>query len=334
MKVQCRQCLKTFDIPGDRVATFDKPVAFPCPACSALIELGQTGEEAGHRRKDSAAGTPGEILKKRILRTVKDLPPMPQVAEKARRIVADDSSSFADLARVIVTDQAIAARVLKLANSSFYGVMGTVASVQHAAVVLGMRTLNELITLACASSLLGSELKGYGMQPGDLWSHSLAAAECARDIAQTTSPELGDDAFAAGLLHDCGKLILNKYVFERLDLFEQQVREENRTVQDAEKRILGFDHAQVAADVCSKWSIPNELTTAIRYHHQPLQQRNNQLVLIVHAADAIALMRGAGDKPCAMDSLVTDLLGLDDSRIAAHLAHAEEYVDSIVGSFA
>ena len=109
---------------------------------------------------------------------------MPQVAQKARQITADADSSFSDLVKVIETDQAIATRVLKIANSSYYGQAEEVTSLQQAAVVLGMKTLNELLTMACSGSMIGSELKGYRLQSGDLWMHSLATAGCARMLAE------------------------------------------------------------------------------------------------------------------------------------------------------
>ena len=83
-----------------------------------------------------------------------------------------------------------------------------------------MKTLSDLLTLACSSSVMGSKLNGYGQESGDLWMHSLAVAGCARSIAKLKKPELADDAFSAGLIHDCGKLILDPYIDERRDLFD------------------------------------------------------------------------------------------------------------------
>ncbi len=277
----------------------------------------------------------GDVLKKRIMRTVSDLPPMPQVAQKARQITADEKSSFKDLANVIETDQAIAARVLKLANSSFYGQAGKVTALKQASVVLGMKTLNELLTLACAGSLLGPQLKGYGLESGDLWLHSLATAGCAKMLAEKKYPALVDDAFSAALIHDCGKLILDKYILERLGEFGTEI-DEGKPFLKIERSMLGFDHAQIAAEVCEKWQIPKNIANTILYHHNPAASRNNELVNIVHAADGIALMSGIGAGIDGMlyevDAKVMDFMGISEDDIGMYILEISEYVEQTTTS--
>ena len=138
MKIECQHCHKVFIIPDERLESVGKHISFPCPACKNKIEL-NPGEEMSPQAPVSNSEQPsqprinnrdlqqagpgtcellkGEALKRNILRSLQDLPPMPEVAHKARKVVSDESSSFNDLARVIETDQAIAARVLKLSNS-------------------------------------------------------------------------------------------------------------------------------------------------------------------------------------------------------------------------
>lgn len=341
MKIECPNCKKAYNIPEDRIRKFGERVVFPCPSCKGRIEVDLA---AGKQPEAPAQGAPefpaepvGDVLKKRILKTVSDLPPMPQVAQKARELTLSDKSSFSDLARIIETDQAIATRVLKIANSAYYGVMGNVSSIQHASVVLGMKTLNELLTLACASTMLGSELKGYGMNAGDLWRHSLATAGCARTIAAKKNAEMADDAFSAGLIHDCGKLILDRYIAERKAAFENFMQDGQRAFLEAERNLLGFDHAQIAAEVCEKWQIPKKLISSIQYHHNPSQARSNELANIVHAADAIALMSGIGAGFDGMmyqiDPKAMEFLGLDSNQISILMAESAEYVEKTLNSF-
>ncbi len=341
MKIVCPHCNKSYDIPEERIKKFGAHVSFPCPSCKGKIEIdlkepAQPAAPGAEPQQHAPSGPHGEQLKKRILRTISDLPPMPQVAEKARKLTADENASFSDLAKIIETDQAIAARVLKLANSSFYGVMGTVTSIQHASVVLGMKTLNELLTLACASSLLGKELKGYGQSSGDLWQHSLAVAAGARELANRKKPDLADDAFSAGLIHDCGKLILDQYITERKQEFMDFMKNGNNSFLDAEKTLLGFDHGTIAAAVCEKWHIPKRLIGAIQYHHKPSAGQTNDLIYIVHAADAIALMSGIG---AGMDGMMYEIderamesLELDGTQISELMAASAEYVEKTVGT--
>jgi HD-like signal output (HDOD) protein len=297
MKVKCSNCSKEFNIPDERLPMGQK-IAFSCPICKGLIEL--------DLRQNISEGEPlpvetvrpermtGDALKKKILSNIKDLPPMPQTVIKAREIIADPKSDFKDLAALFETDQAIAAKILKLANSPYYGFGGKVSSIQRASVILGHKTLGQLISMGGASTMLAKRLDGYGLDAGALWKHSLAVAFGSRIIAQMIDPSLINDAFTSGLIHDTGKLILDKYIAEYWDEFEAFMANSDETFLSAEKAILELDHAEAAFEVCKAWNIPKTLTIAIRYHHAPSRSNGSVLAYIVHVADAIAMMTGLG----------------------------------------
>ena len=163
----------------------------------------------------------------------------------------DPNSSFNQLSEILEADPAIAAQVLKMANSPYYGMSGKVSSIQHASVVLGQKTLGEMISMAGASQLMGNTLKGYELNSEDVWRHSMGVAFGSKIIASKKNPALADDAFAAGLLHDVGKLILDPYVLERKETFKTFMADQTRSFLDAEKEILGFDHSEIASEVTS-----------------------------------------------------------------------------------
>jgi HD-like signal output (HDOD) protein len=237
---------------------------------------------------------------------------MPQVVQKARKVLSDPKSSFSDLAKVIESDQGIVTRVLKMANSPYYGVSGNVSSVKHASVVLGTKTLMELLNLACSSEILGQTLEGYDLAAGDLWMHSLAVANGSQLIARRVNPSLEQDAFSAGLIHDVGKIILDPYILERKADFQSFVKERSDTFLAAEKGILGFDHAELASEVCERWQIPRHIVLAIRYHHDPTPSDNDMLSYIVHLADAVAIMSGIG---AGLDGMLYTIHGDAMSRL-------------------
>lgn len=296
MKVECSACKVQFNIPDERLPV-GKEIAFPCPKCKARIELDLRNLQGSNDTVTDAEQQEyikGGALKKKILRSVRDLPPMPQTVVKAREIMSDATSDFKMLANLFETDQAIATKVLKLANSPYYGMGGKVSSIQHASVVLGHKTLGELITMGGTSSLLSKNLDGYGLDAGALWKHSLAVAFGSKIIAEKKEPSLSNDAFTAGLIHDSGKLILDSYIAERWQSFEEFMGNDGATFLDAEKSILELDHSEVAAEVCKVWNIPKPLTLAIKYHHHPERSHENQLAYIIHIADVIAMMTGLG----------------------------------------
>ena len=129
-------------------------------------------------------------LSERINKAVADLPPMPAVIIEIQKLLSDPNSNTGQIAELIETDQAIAVKILKLANSAFYGLSGKVTSIQHAAVILGYKTLGELITIAGFSGLMGKKLSGYGYNSDELWKHSLAVALGSKIIAAKNNRKL------------------------------------------------------------------------------------------------------------------------------------------------
>lgn len=284
VKIKCPHCPNVLVFPRERIPK-DKKIVFPCPECRGTIKFNlssipeqeyvQTCEkeprtdDSPPSEKSQKEHLTGDALKEGILKTVKDLPPMPQTVLKAREIMADPKSGFKDLADILEVDQAIAAKILKIANSSYYGLRENVTSIQKASVVLGHKTLGELITMGGISTLLGNRLEGYGLDAGDLWKHVLAVAFGSKIIAEKIEPELANDAFTSGLLHDSGKLILDGYIMERWQSFEEVMADGEHSFLDAEKAVLELSHAEIASEVCKAWKIPKALTVAIRYHHTP-----------------------------------------------------------------
>ncbi len=338
MKLACPGCPKVLVIPDERLPK-DKSIAFPCPDCGTTIKFDPNATVAQAKPTVRAAQAEkvyltGEALKNKIIETVDELPPMPQTVIKARQIMDDPKAGFKELAALFEADQAIAVKILKLANSPYYGVAGGVSSIQKASVVLGEKTLKELITLGGVSGLLGNQLVGYGLDVGDLWKHSLASAFGARFIASKVDPKLEDDAFTTGLLHDSGKLILDGYIAERWQQFEDAMADGTTSFLDAEKKVLLLDHAEIAAEVCKAWKIPEDLAYAIRYHHQPSRTKGSKLTFIVHAADAVAMMSGYGigidGTRYQMEEGTMQTLGLKDEDLGEVMAHVLSSAKKII----
>ncbi|MDY6951783.1 MAG: HDOD domain-containing protein [Thermodesulfobacteriota bacterium] len=325
MRIECPNCHKAYDIPDERLP-HGKRIKFPCPSCKSYVRVLLPSQGSGGPCDPDSVSTTGSgkeapdsgALKREILEAVDDLPPISEAMHKARQVLADPNSSFKDLAIVFVTDQAIAARVLKLANSAYYGLSNQVSSIQHAAVVLGYRTLGELVTVASSSELMNKALNGYGLESGALWQHSLAVAFGSKFIAGKKDPALVNDAFAAGLIHDAGKLILDAYIVERREAFSACLSGDQGGLVRAEKEVLGVDHAEIASEICKKWNVPDEMATGIRYHHDPAQSEGSKLANILHVADGLAMMCGLGGGAEIlahdMDESATTLLGLESDE--------------------
>ncbi len=342
MKITCGQCNVYFNLPDDKLPS-GKVVAFPCPGCKSRIELdlrpgaqtvSSTVVEPSEQppSPDAAGGDETEDLKQHVLRNLNELPPMPQIVFKALEIIDDSDSDTKQVAELIETDQAIAAKVLKMANSAYYGMSGKVSSIQHASVVLGYKALGELITLAATSSLLGNRLHGYDMDSGALWEHSLAVGFGSRFIARHKNPGLENNAFSAGLIHDVGKLILDRPVLNRKKKFDEYLEGGERTFFDAEQKILGFDHAEIGYDICRHWKIPEILGNAIRHHHDPWQDGQDELTPIVFMADTIAHMAESMQLAGVIESGLKAVMYMTDDATMTYLGLEEDTVAEIMSN--
>jgi putative nucleotidyltransferase with HDIG domain len=258
----------------------------------------------GYRNAGTAPAAPLKPLTiERLLQSVNDLPSLPEVALKVTRLVEDPSVSAAAIGRVVSTDQALTARVLRLANSAFYGVSRRIGTVQEAVVVLGFRTIKTLTLAASLYPALSGEVRGYALERGDLWRHSIACAVGAQALAKemgSTAPRVGpvtpDEAFVAGLLHDIGKMVLSVHLKEYFGQTRDRALADNVPFLLAERAILGIDHAQAGAAMAERWNLPAALVDAIACHHDPLgaQHGNVGLACVTHVADALCLTLGIG----------------------------------------
>jgi HD-like signal output (HDOD) protein len=342
MKITCGACDKSFVIPDEKLPT-GKRFAFPCPACKQRIEVDTLNPSADVHTPttpstkssgtDTAkAGPPvaGDELKKRVLHNLDELPPMPQVVFKAYEIMDDPNASTKQLADLIETDQAIATKVLKMANSAYYGMSGKVSSVQHASVVLGYKALGELIALAGTSTLLGQTLYGYELDSAGLWRHAMTVAFGSKILAKKKYPDRENDAFSAGLIHDVGKLILDRHVLNRKKLFDEYMGPGDKTFLSAEKKILGFDHAEIGFEICKHWHIPETLSHAIRFHHYPNKSSEDALTYVVSMANTIASIAESEDMVGKIESGIEAMMFLIDDDVLKFLDIEETEVLSVL----
>jgi putative nucleotidyltransferase with HDIG domain len=211
------------------------------------------------------------------------------------RLTDDPSSTVKELNDVICQDQSMAAKVLRLSNSAFYGYSRRIATIVDAIGILGFNTIRDLVMAASVYNILKKEVKGYQIASGDIWRHSITCAMTARAVAKRVRFRSPDQAFIAGLMHDIGKVILGVYVAEVYDEIIRRVGEEQQPFSVVEEAVLGFTHAAVGARVAEKWNLPDDLVEAIACHHTPMNAKKNpELAAIVHIADSVSMSMGIG----------------------------------------
>lgn len=255
-----------------------------------------------------------------IVEAVNDLPALPHVVVKVMELTEDPDATAQDISNVLNQDQAMTARVLKLANSAFYGFPRRIGTISDAIIYLGFKTIRSIVMAVSVSDILSREIEGYALEYGELWKHSQCTAIAARLIARKAKFGFLDLAYTAALLHDIGKVILNNFMKEAYHEVVNRVSGENISFIDTENEILGFNHAMVGARVAEKWNLPPDLVEAIALHHHPEDAEiNKRLTAIVHLGDAICVMMGIGIGidgmlyPVSEDAM--KLLGFSESDI-------------------
>lgn len=224
-----------------------------------------------------------------LLRVIVDrtteLTPLKAVASKAIQLAEDERSAAMDLAAVLSSDQALTAKLLRLSNSAYYGYARRISNVREAVILLGMRTVRSV---AIASSIIDAfktpEIEGFDRDL--LWAHSVCVGLVAETIARHTRVAQPEDAFTAGVLHDVGKLAMLLAEPKRFEHVVRMVRAGAR-YRDAEREVFeGIGHEHVGARLANRWKFPEELISAIRWHHpEQLPPRLDSLGDVVAVAN-------------------------------------------------
>lgn len=221
---------------------------------------------------------------------------MPDIAQRVMQLVSDDRTTPEMLQKVIATDPALAARILKIANSPFYGISRSVRTLSTAVTILGYRSLRNLV-LAVSSKAV---YKRFGLTEKMLWEHAIGVAMAAYVIGKETRFPDPEEAFLGGLFHDIGKVILNNDAPEKYNRVIERVYNDDVTAYFAEKEVFGYSHPEVGALVVKKWRLSEELEFSIRYHHDFRFLLNGypyylgKLAALIHFADLVCLQLGIG----------------------------------------
>lgn len=221
-----------------------------------------------------------------IVEHINHLPRPSATIGELLRCLDDEHSSTGKLARIIASDQALVARLLRIANSSFYGLRGKVETIPDAIAVLGLRAVHTLATAAAFSETFDA-ISAVGFEPEIYRRHSLATGICSRALARQMN--LGEGgAFVAGLLHDLGRLMLACFFPAHWVAVRQLQTDQGCSFHQAEKAVTGMDHGEIGGILGERWHFPPAICQAMALHHRPDAPGGNGLVAVVHLGDALA----------------------------------------------
>ncbi len=265
------------------------------------------------------------------------------IGKVIQTIYAPDTSAN-DLAQIIERDPPLTAKILKAANSAYYGASTSINSLRRAVVVLGFDTIKELISAVSVSNFFfETGPKATGIDRKGLWVHSVAVAKAAQIISNRVGVGRPDVAYTVGLLHDIGKIVLTILFPEYYKRVVSMAASKRCRIILAEQRLLNTDHAMVGKVLCELWNLPEDVTNAVFSHHDPSENSGDdfKLIRLIHLSDILARTLSFGDPG---DQVVPEpsrsslsLLGLSQDRITmnfqACLAELERSRSEIDGFF-
>jgi putative nucleotidyltransferase with HDIG domain len=230
-----------------------------------------------------------------VVGAISNIAALPEITTKINELVKDPQSTAQDLNRLVTQDPALATRILKVVNSPFYGMPGQVTSINRAIVLLGLRSVANIMIAASLGKLFqGRPCADFS--PKDLWTHSIAVATLSR-LLSTYLPALdADEAFLAGLIHDIGLAVEWQVFRESFPAVVERAATGAISHLHAERAILGVDHQALGEALTAKWKFPHSLQTVAGHHHDPFSVPAEQRLLscLVCIADHICSQQGPG----------------------------------------
>ncbi|MGD0464705.1 MAG: HDOD domain-containing protein [Tepidisphaeraceae bacterium] len=250
-----------------------------------------------------------------------ELATLPEVTAQIIATVEDPRSSAGKLHKIIETDPALSARILKVINSAFYGVSGRVGSVERATVLLGLNAVKNIAVSASLRPMFRGVKLGEGFTARDLWTHCIGVGVTARQLYCMLRIPVPDEAFVAGLIHDAGILVELQLWPEKLRQICSASKTGGADFCETERQILGIDHQTLGRALTQQWHFPAYYQQVAGYHHNPtgVAEEDRKLVGIVYVADVLCCQSSLGFNLTAagqqIDPAVLSSLGVDDRQV-------------------
>ncbi len=270
----------------------------------------------------------------RIIEATPEIKQLPMVARKIMAVVENPKSTAGDLEKIITSDQALTTRLLKIANSSFYGLLRKVNTLQRAILVIGFKQIKDIAISNAALNLYRSS----DPLSQKLWEHAVGNAIATRMISLEFDRTEADEAFIAGLLHDLGKVVLIRAKPEETKAIWKATHDAKVDQLEMEMETLGFSHTHMGGELAHMWNLPEVTEYTVRYHHHlreilwteaPMELKT--VIAIVGLADRYCRYLGIGfDHPIKE----TEIFGSPEAEfLKIPKGRMEEYIEEIKLAF-
>lgn len=280
-----------------------------------------------------------------LVGAVDDLPTIPVVATQVIQMLDNPEISVEEIADLMLSDQVMTARVMKLINSPVYKPAQEITSLKRALVYLGLRHIRELALTTSVISVFNAD--SGAIELNAFWEHSFGVGMVSKVIAKKVGYEDLEKAYIAGIIHDLGEVFLSNYLREPFQEVLDRIKNQPIKLVDAEAEMLGTTHCEIGLCIAHKWNFPEVYCEVISCHHTPIEARIDPLLCaIVNLADLFCTVRelNYGGREWISFNLSEEeawsilkkespaLAGLDEERFCYELDDAIPDVKELVAS--
>lgn len=274
------------------------------------------------------------IKRKIIFSQINRVPVLSGAVQEGLRLLRDPQVDMGALAQVLQHDPGVTVNILRLANTPYFGSVNRVSNLRDAVVRLGAKRVSQLLLTVAVTPRISGELEGYDQAPCTLLEQSLAIAVASELTAAELGLEAPSHTFTAGLLANIGKIVLSQFLNNEYEQVAALVENEAISFEEAERRVLGADHAEIGAELLASWNLPDDIVRVVRFFRGPESCPERDITLdLVHVGSVVAAMTGIGQGLDGMQyplsQAVFDRLGLTEDMVHDIMAKLLEHVEKL-----
>lgn len=279
---------------------------------------------------------------------IRELPLLPDILLNLNRVLHSKSVTIDAVNTIIERDPAITAKILKLANSSYYGLSYMVDTLKKAITVLGFNTIRNLAVTVSVSGIFARS-SHQSIDVKELWHHSIGCAIASKSLLSKKDPLIQEKSFMCGILHDIGKIIIFLNLPEDTKKILEKIKQNRLLTQcEAERELLGFDHSVLGSFISEKWHFPKELACGISLHHNPEQfasftdkmENREEAELLIYSvytgnqiAKAMALGTSSDPLVSNINPIAWEKLGIREKDLPPVLLNIKEIFKDVLNSW-
>lgn len=276
-----------------------------------------------------------ELLEEK-LGGIENLPTLPLVLQHLQKLVNSPNSNMNQIANVVMKDQALAMKTIRLVNSAFYARPQKVTSIRQAIVLIGLDILKNLM-LGLSVIKMFNTTDSFGFSPARFWEHCFGVALLARKMAIKTRVGDPEEYFIAGLLHDIGRLVLEQFLHDEYSSALKKAHDTKTSLLIKEIEMFGFSHAEAGGWLGKRWGIPESIIVIMDFHHKPEilppgQSGYKKMLLTIVCADILSKVKGIGysGDPCVNEKSVPEIDGIDEKTLQIMVEETQKEITQTV----